>query len=113
MLFKTREIKISWLFLFLMMGHLIVVSSFKHFHIVDSEIITHSHPCKTVNHTHTDFEFFQLQLFSYFDFEKPFIQQVADVLFAEKIALFCPNFQLNTIFFFLHYSLRAPPTCVF
>ena len=93
----------------LMVGYLACLSLCLHTHIVDSKVITHSHPYKTSSHTHSGIEFVLLKSLS--DFSAVVADENADI--TPYFALFCeiitPSSAHIESFFLTLASLRAPP----
>ena len=93
----------------LMVSYLACLSLCLHTHVVDSKIITHSHPYKTSSHTHSGIEFVLLKTFS--DFSTTISDDNADII--PYFALFCEFFASYSLhvesFLLTLSSLRAPP----
>ena len=93
----------------LMVSYLACLSLCLHTHIVDSKVITHSHPYKTSSHTHSGIEFVLLKSLS--DFTALISDENADI--TSCFALFCEYFTPSSLhvesFFLTLSSLRAPP----
>ena len=95
----------------LMVSYLACLSLCLHTHVVDSKVITHSHPYKTSSHTHSGIEFVLLKSLS--DFTALISDENADI--TPYFALFCefitpPSLHVESFFLTLS-SLRAPPFC--
>ena len=93
----------------LMVSYLACLSLCLHIHVVDSKLITHSHPYKTSSHTHSGIEFVLLKSLS--DFTALISDENADI--TPYFALFCEYFTPSSLhvesFFLTLSSLRAPP----
>ena len=93
----------------LMVGYLACLSLCLHTHVVDSKVITHSHPYKTSSHTHSGIEFVLLKSLS--DFTALISDENPDITLYS--ALFCeiltPYSAHVESFFLTLASLRAPP----
>ena len=93
----------------LMVGYLACLSLCLHTHVVDSKVITHSHPYKTSSHTHSGIEFVLLKSLS--DFTALISDENADITpyFALLGEYFTPSSLHVESFFLTLSSLRAPP----
>ena len=95
----------------LMVSYLACLSLCLHTHVVDSKVITHSHPYKTSSHTHSGIEFVLLKSLS--DFTALISDENADL--TSHFALFCEFFASYSLhvesLFLTQSSLRAPPFC--
>ncbi len=95
----------------LMVSYLACLSLCLHTHVVDSKVITHSHPYKTSSHTHSGIEFVLLKSLS--DFTALISDENADI--TPYFALFCEFITPSSLhvesFFLTLSSLRAPPFC--
>ena len=93
----------------LMVGYLACLSLCLHTHVVDSKVITHSHPYKTSSHTHSGVEIVLIKSLS--DFTALTSDENADI--TPYFALFCEYFTPSSLhvesFFLTLSSLRAPP----
>ena len=93
----------------LMVGYLACLSLCLHTHVVDSKVITHSHPYKTSSHTHSGVEIVLIKSLS--DFTALTSDENADV--TTYFALFCeiltPYSAHVESFHLTLSSLRAPP----
>lgn len=93
----------------LMVSYLACLSLCLHTHVVDSKVITHSHPYKTSSHTHSGIEIVLIKSLS--DFTALASDENADVV--PYFSLFCEfftPFSLHVESFLLTLSsLRAPP----
>ena len=93
----------------LMVSYVACLSLCLHTHIIDSKVITHSHPYKTSSHTHSGIEFVLLKSLS--DFTALTSDENADV--TPYFSLFCEYFTPSSLhvesFFLTLSSLRAPP----
>ena len=93
----------------LMVSYLACLSLCLHTHVVDSKVITHSHPYKTSSHTHSGIEFVLLKSLS--DFTALTSDVNADA--TPYFSLFCEIYTLYSAHVeSLHLtlsSLRAPP----
>lgn len=106
----TRRLSFSGIALaLLMVAYVSLVSCNKHVHIIDSEVVAHSHPFQNDSHKHTSAEFSLYQSLSNVETEVVF-----------GAIEFAPNFGKNSEiiplqvlfceqFFTRYYSLRAPP----
>ena len=92
-----------------MVSYVACLSLCLHTHIIDSKVITHSHPYKTSSHTHSGIEFVLLK--SLFDFLALISDQNLDITY--YFALFCeiliPYSAHVESFFLTLASFRAPP----
>lgn len=93
----------------MMMAYIVTVSCFQHTHIVDSEVVSHSHPYQNSSHEHNSSEFFFFYLlsnvvtdghFETIDFAPKF-EKICEITSAQTD--FCAQFSP------IYYSLRAPP----
>ena len=93
----------------LMVSYLACLSLCLHTHVVDSKVITHSHPYKTSSHTHSGIEFVLLKSLS--DFTALISDENADI--TSHFALFCEFLTPSSLhvesFHLTLSSLRAPP----
>ena len=93
----------------LMVSYLACLSLCLHTHVVDSKIITHSHPYKTSSHTHSGVEIILLKSLS--DFTVLMSDENPDI--KPYFSLICEVNSLVSLhaepFYLAHLSLRAPP----
>jgi hypothetical protein len=93
----------------LMVSYVACLSLCLHTHIIDSKVITHSHPYKTSSHTHSGIEFVLLKSLS--DFTALTSDENADV--TPYFSLFCEFLTSSSLhvesFHLTLSSLRAPP----
>ena len=93
----------------LMVSYLACLSLCLHTHVVDSKVITHSHPYKTSSHTHSGIEFVLLKSLS--DFTALISDENPDI--TPYFAYFCEFITPSSLhvesFFLTLSSLRAPP----
>ena len=93
----------------LMVSYVACLSLCLHTHIIDSKVITHSHPYKTSSHTHSGIEFVLLKSLS--DFTALTSDENADV--TPYFSLFCEFLTPSSLhvesFFLTLASFRAPP----
>lgn len=97
----------------LMVSYLACLSLCLHTHVVDSKVITHSHPYKTTSHTHSGTEIVLFDSLSNIET----LNLDNDVDFAPAFTLFCELFILYhshiESFYLALSSLRAPPVSFF
>ena len=93
----------------LMVSYLACLSLCLHTHVVDSKIITHSHPYKTSSHTHSGIEFVLLKSLS--DFTALISDENPDITpyFAHFCEFITPSSLHVESFLLALSSLRAPP----
>jgi hypothetical protein len=109
--------KIKWTFacflLVLFCGYMISITCFSHSHIVNGQLVTHSHPYKGTSdnpgHNHTTAQFISISLLSHFVTLGAAFAGLVHILSGKKIIL-----NLSRTFFYKQaqirsYSLRAPP----
>ena len=93
----------------LMVSYLACLSLCLHTHVVDSKVITHSHPYKTSSHTHSGVEIVLLKTLS--NFTALVSDENVDV--KPYFSLICEVNSLVSLhvepFYLAHLSLRAPP----
>ena len=93
----------------LMVSYLACLSLCLHTHVVDSKVITHSHPYKTSSHTHSGVEIVLLKTLS--DFTVLMSDENPDI--KPYFSLICEVNSLVSLhvepFYLAHLSLRAPP----
>jgi len=93
----------------LMVSYLACLSLCLHTHVVDSKVITHSHPYKTSSHSHSGVEIILLKSLS--DSTALISDENADI--TPYFSLFCEIFTPSSLhvesFFLTLSSLRAPP----
>ena len=93
----------------LMVSYLACLSLCLHTHVVDSKVVTHSHPYKTSSHTHSGVEIVLIKSLS--DFTALISGENVDV--TPYFSLFCEFFTPSSLhvesFFLTLSSLRAPP----
>ena len=93
----------------LMVSYLACLSLCLHTHVVDSKVITHSHPYKTSSHTHSGVEIVLLKTLS--DFTVLMSDKNPDIKL--YFSLICEVNSLVSLhvepFYLAHLSLRAPP----
>ena len=93
----------------LMVSYLACLSLCLHTHVVDSKVITHSHPYKTSSHTHSGVEIVLIKSLS--DFTALTSDENADI--TPYFSLICEVNSLVSLhvepFYLAHLSLRAPP----
>ena len=93
----------------LMVSYLACLSLCLHTHVVDSKVITHSHPYKTSSHTHSGIEIVLLKSLS--DFTVLMSDENPDI--KPYFSLICEVNSLVSLhaepFYLAHLSLRAPP----
>ena len=93
----------------LMVSYVACLSLCLHTHIIDSKVITHSHPYKTSSHTHSGIEFVLLKSLS--DFTALTSDENADV--TPYFSLFCEFLTPSSLHvescFLTLASFRAPP----
>ena len=93
----------------LMVSYLACLSLCLHTHVVDTKVITHSHPYKTSSHTHSGVEIVLIKSLS--DFTALTSGENADI--APYFSLFCEFLTPSSLhvesFFLTLSSLRAPP----
>ena len=93
----------------LMVSYLACLSLCLHTHVVDSKVITHSHPYKTSSHTHSGVEIVLLKTLS--DFTVLMSDENPDIKL--YFSLICEVNSLVSLhvepFYLAHLSLRAPP----
>ena len=93
----------------LMVSYLACLSLCLHTHVVDSKVITHSHPYKTSSHTHSGIEFVLLKSLS--DFTALISDENPDITpyFAHFCEFITPSSLHVESFLLTLSSLRAPP----
>ena len=94
----------------LIASYFVCLSQCLHTHIVDSKLITHSHPYKTASHTHSGAEVLLIKTLS--NFETEILTHNIDIspdlsLISETNNIIYPHVEQ---IYFAHLSLRAPPS---
>lgn len=106
---KYRHI-IAQLLTIIMVSYVACVVVFKHVHIVDSHLITHSHPYSSTSHTHSAQELDFLSVLStinYVDAHADFIVEPQYHLLY-KVELINNSLSLSNVSYLI--SLRGPPS---
>lgn len=93
----------------LMVAYLSAVSYYKHIHIVDSEIVAHSHPYQNDTHKHNISDFSFYQSLSNIETEVSFLSVDFAPFFVKSSEILPATLLFCVQFFPLYYSLRAPP----
>lgn len=93
----------------LMVAYLSAVSYYKHIHIVDSEIVAHSHPYQNDTHKHNISDFSFYQSLSNIETEVSFLSVDCAPNFGKNSEIILLQVLFCEQFFTRYYSLRAPP----